>query len=68
MAKTKNKKTFKTITFKTIDDSDVLLVWKCPDCDETTRIHPFWFQDVGGTPECPVCEIDMIYDHTELYS
>jgi transcription elongation factor Elf1 len=50
---------------RTIDDSKVVNVWVCPDCNAEASVNPDYYQD-NGTPVCGECDLDMDYSHTEI--
>ena len=51
--------------WKEIDDNKINHVWKCtePGCEEKAHISPDWYEQ-NGTPVCPECDCDMVYDKT----
>ncbi len=63
MAKTKTKT--KTPKWTPIEDSKVILCWKCPECGDTADVDPTFFQD-SGTPMCSECDVDMVYVKTHI--
>lgn len=48
-----------------IDDKKTRQSWECPDCGCEVFIYPDWYQD-NGTPMCNECDINMVYNHTEM--
>jgi len=52
-----------------IKNNNVRSIWNCEysDCTrlEQAIVNPDFYQD-SGTPVCPDCDSDMIYQYTEI--
>jgi len=48
-----------------LPDSQIHLVWQCPDCLKLASVGPEFAQD-SGNPMCPDCDTEMEYQHTEV--
>lgn len=48
-----------------LPDEQVITVWECPDCGDTSEADVTSFQEVG-TPVCSECDTDMAYSHVYL--
>lgn len=66
----KKKKTKMTLSHKDlrhwiiVHDTMVRQSWECPDCGHEVFVYPYEYEDIG-TPSCPECDCDMVYNHTE---
>lgn len=49
-----------TNQWKSIDDSKVVTVWRCPDCSATVDWPIACFLDGTPTCECTGCDMDWI--------
>jgi len=47
---------------KYLRKSDVIMVWKCPDCGKFCRVATSWTEK-NGTPQCVECDVDCVFSH-----
>jgi hypothetical protein len=58
-------------TWTRVADNQIIHIWvraeddDCIDGEDSISVSPDWYEE-NGTPICPFCGSDMVYDHTEI--
>lgn len=49
------------INYVEVDDSSILNLWECQNCENSiAQVDPIFYED-AGTPICEECGEDMVY-------